>query len=45
MDGRVRVWRRIGKENYKTWEFLTELQGPDEVMVRSLLVHRRVYED
>ena len=35
MDGRVRVWRRIGKENYKSWEFLTELQGPDEVMVRS----------
>jgi ribosome assembly protein SQT1 len=34
MDGRVRVWRRIGKEDYKTWEFLTELQGPDEVMVR-----------
>lgn len=35
MDGRVRVWRRVGKENYKSWEFLTELQGPDEVMVRS----------
>jgi ribosome assembly protein SQT1 len=35
MDGRVRIWRRIGKENYKSWEFLTELQGPDEVMVRS----------
>lgn len=33
MDGRVRVWRRVGKENYKIWEFLTELQGPDEVMV------------
>jgi len=32
MDGRVRVWRRTGMENYKTWEFLTELQGPDEVM-------------
>ena len=34
MDGKVRVWRRVGKENYRTWEFLTELQGPDEVMVR-----------
>lgn len=33
MDGKVRVWRRVGKENWKTWEFLTELQGPDEVMV------------
>jgi len=32
MDGRVRVWRRVGKENYNTWEFLTELQGPDEVI-------------
>ncbi|KAI0303761.1 WD40 repeat-like protein [Multifurca ochricompacta] len=32
MDGRVRVWRRVGKETFKTWEFLTELQGPDEVM-------------
>jgi len=38
MDGKVRVWRRVGKENYRTWEFLTELQGPDEVMVR-LLFH------
>ncbi|KAH9994833.1 WD40-repeat-containing domain protein [Russula vinacea] len=26
MDGKVRVWRRVGKEDYKTWEFLTELQ-------------------
>ena len=34
MDGRVRVWRRVGKDDYKAWEFLTELQGPDEVMVR-----------
>lgn len=33
MDGRVRVWRRRGKDDYKTWEFLTELQGPDEVIV------------
>jgi ribosome assembly protein SQT1 len=33
MDGKIRVWRRVGRENYRTWEFLTELQGPDEVMV------------
>lgn len=33
MDGKVRIWRRVGKQNYRTWEFLTELQGPDEVMV------------
>lgn len=33
MDGKVRIWRRVGRENWKTWEFLTELQGPDEVMV------------
>ena len=33
MDGRVRIWRRVGKESWKTWEFLTELAGPDEVMV------------
>ncbi|OBZ72612.1 putative WD repeat-containing protein C25H1.08c [Grifola frondosa] len=32
MDGKVRVWRRVGKENWNTWEFLTELSGPDEVM-------------
>ncbi|KAF7797103.1 hypothetical protein EIP86_008295 [Pleurotus ostreatoroseus] len=32
MDGKVRVWRRVGKEDFKRWEFLTELQGPDEVM-------------
>lgn len=32
MDGKVRVWRRVGKEDYNTWEFLTELQGPDEVI-------------
>ncbi|KAJ3517604.1 hypothetical protein NLJ89_g401 [Agrocybe chaxingu] len=32
MDGKVRVWRRVGKADYRTWEFLTELQGPDEVM-------------
>ncbi|KAI0684105.1 WD40 repeat-like protein [Cytidiella melzeri] len=32
MDGKVRIWRRRGKDDYKAWEFLTELQGPDEVM-------------
>ncbi|KZP23817.1 WD40 repeat-like protein, partial [Athelia psychrophila] len=32
MDGRVRVWRRVGKADWRTWEFLTELQGCDEVM-------------
>ncbi|KAF7986490.1 hypothetical protein HWV62_31297 [Athelia sp. TMB] len=32
MDGRVRVWRRVGRADWRTWEFLTELQGPDEVM-------------
>ncbi|KAG6827452.1 hypothetical protein H0H92_011720 [Tricholoma furcatifolium] len=32
MDGKIRIWRRVGTENYRTWEFLTELQGPDEVM-------------
>ncbi|KAH8118067.1 WD40 repeat-like protein [Phellopilus nigrolimitatus] len=32
MDGKVRIWRRVGKENWTIWEFLTELQGPDEVM-------------
>ncbi|PAV16069.1 ribosome biogenesis Sqt1 [Pyrrhoderma noxium] len=32
MDGKVRVWRRVGKENWSTWEFLTEVQGPDEVL-------------
>lgn len=35
MDGKVRIWRRVGTENYKTWEFLMELHGPDEIMVRS----------
>ena len=34
MDGHARVWKRRGTENYKTWEFVTDLQGPDEVMVR-----------
>ena len=33
MGGKVRLWRRVGKENWNQWEFLTALQGPDEVMV------------
>lgn len=33
MDGKIRIWRRVGTADYRTWEFLTELQGPDEVMV------------
>jgi ribosome assembly protein SQT1 len=33
MDGKARVWRRVGKENFRTWEFLTEVAGPDEIMV------------
>lgn len=39
MDGKVRLWRRVGKENYRIWEFLTELQGPDEVMVLRFSYH------
>lgn len=31
MDGKVRVWRKRG-DDYKTWEFLTNLEGPDEVV-------------
>ena len=41
MDGKIRVWRRVGKENYKNWEFLTELTGPDEVMVSSIYTVRQ----
>lgn len=39
MDGRVRIWRRVKnataelRDTWKTWEFLTELSGPDEIMV------------
>ena len=40
MDGRVRVWKRVGSDDYRTWEFLTELQGPDEVMVRASAIRR-----
>lgn len=33
MDGKIRVWRKVAKsERMGDWEFLTELQGPDEVM-------------
>ncbi|KAG2147564.1 ribosome biogenesis protein Sqt1 [Suillus clintonianus] len=32
MDGKVRIWRRVGTVNFRNWEFLTELQGPDEVI-------------
>jgi hypothetical protein len=34
MDGRVRIWKRVGKESYGAWEFLANLEGPDEVTVR-----------
>lgn len=40
MDGKIRLWRRVGKEDYRRWEFLTELQGPDEVMVCCCLSSR-----
>lgn len=33
MDGKVRIWRRVGTTDFRHWEFLTELQGPDEVIV------------
>ena len=36
MDGKVRIWRRVGKEDWNKWEFLTELTGPDEVMVSTV---------
>jgi ribosome assembly protein SQT1 len=36
MDGKVRVWRKLaGDPTGKQWEFLTEVIGPDEVMVCS----------
>jgi ribosome assembly protein SQT1 len=34
MDGKIRLWSRVGKDDYRKWSFLTELQGPDEVMAR-----------
>lgn len=42
MDGKIRIWRRVGRENYRTWEFLTELQGPDEVMVRTYFLYQAI---
>ena len=33
LDGRVRVWRRHGSgDAWHTWEFLTNLEGPSEVV-------------
>lgn len=38
MDGKIRVWRKVAKSSsWKDWEFLTELLGPDEVMVRDVV--------
>ena len=31
MDGRVRVWKK--KDSWKSWEFLIQLEGVDEVVV------------
>lgn len=45
MDGKVRIWRRVGNEHYKQWEFLTEVSGPDEVMVRIESSIRAAIED
>lgn len=35
MDGKVRVWRAVGSQPWeeRQWEFLTNLEGPDEVNV------------
>ena len=34
MDGRVRIWRRVkGDPTWSNWEFVTNLEGPDEVNV------------
>ncbi|CAE6482521.1 unnamed protein product [Rhizoctonia solani] len=33
MDGHVRLWRRVAKSNgWRNWEFLTDVQGPDEIV-------------
>jgi len=33
MDGHVRLWRHVAKlSGWKNWEFLTDVQGPDEVV-------------
>ena len=50
MDGNVRIWRRVKKTSedaknaWKTWEFLTELAGPDEIMVRDFGIARVNYD-
>lgn len=41
MDGRVRFWRRKAP-GWQTWEFLTSLEGPEEVNVRLCAVPLRV---
>ena len=41
MDGKVMVWCQVGNENWKFGEFLTELQGPNEVMVHCILQLRK----
>ena len=44
MDGKVRVWRRVKRaateleHMWKIWEFLTELSGPDEIMVSKCIL-------
>lgn len=36
MDGKIRVWRKLASDSTgKLWEFLTEINGPDEVLVRT----------
>jgi ribosome assembly protein SQT1 len=40
MDGKIRIWRKVAKsEKIGDWEFLTELQGPDEVVVSLGSIH------
>lgn len=36
MDGKTRVWKRAG-DGWKNWEFLVEVMGPDELVVRGVL--------
>lgn len=31
MDGKVRIWRKRS-DDFKSWEFLTNLEGPDEIV-------------
>jgi len=41
MDGKIRIWRKVSRsQNWKDWEFLTELQGPDEAMVSLRLLSK-----